>query len=163
MRTVLTMSGSLLIAFTIWDVIVTVMSVNGAGALTRAWLRPFWASLLAIHRRRSIHPLLALAGPVALVTGIVLWYALLGFGLLLLLVAHTGAVVDSQTGASATLFELLYFVSTTISSLGYGDLVPAAAVFKLVSTLATFCATIIVTASLSYVLSVLSAATEPAT
>ena len=160
MRTLLTLLGALLIAVTIWDVFITVFSASGAGVLTDRFVRALWSTLLWVHRRRAIHGLLALTDPFVLAASIALWYLLLGLGIYLLLVAHTGAVVHAQSGERATLLEQLYFVSTTISSLGYGDLIPSRLPFTLISTLATTLATTIITVALSYVLSVLNAAID---
>ena len=68
-------------------------------------------------------------------------------------------VVDDR-GRPADWSELTYFVNTTISSLGYGDFTPARYPWTLITTVATFSATVLLTVSLSYVLSVLAASIE---
>lgn len=78
----------------------------------------------------------------------------------MVLAAHPGSVIDSTTKAPANAIEILYFTSATISSLGYGEWVPSGPPWTFISTLATLAATIVVTVSLSYVLSVVSAAVE---
>lgn len=160
MQTLIDIACTLLIAFVLWDVFITVFSPGGAGPLTGFWTERVWKSLLVIHRQRPIHRLLALAGPHMLLCGILLWYTLSGAGLFFLLSAHPESVVTSITGKQADMVQKLYFVGTTITSLGYGDLVPQSAPWSVICTLFTLAGTIVLTISLSYVLSVLMASVE---
>lgn len=152
------LASLLLAAITLWDVFITLFNPAGAGPLTQLWTRPLWACLLWIHRRRRIHRVLSLTGPFVLVVSILLWYALLGLSVLLALGAYSSSVVHGETRAPATLLEKFYFVTTTISSLGYGDLTPTQFPWTILSTTAALAGTVIITISLSYVLSVLDAA-----
>lgn len=160
MQSLLILAAALLAAVTLWDVFITLFSPAGAGPLMRLWTRPLWSCLLWLHERRRIHWLLSLVGPFVLIASITLWYALLGLSVLLALAAYSGSVVDNTTSEPAGLLEKLYFVTTTISSLGYGDLVPARFPWTIISTTATLAGTVILTISLSYVLSVLSSAID---
>ncbi|SDS11287.1 hypothetical protein SAMN05216421_0929 [Halopseudomonas xinjiangensis] len=160
MAIVLTLLAVVLAAVILWDQFVTVFSTSGAGPLTRFGMRHVWHSLLFVHRRRRMHRVLAFAGPFLLLLSIVLWYLLFGFAVFLAFAAHTGSVIDSTTDVPANNIETLYFVNTTISSLGYGDWVPSGFPWTFVGTLATLAATIVLTVSLSYVLSVISAAIQ---
>lgn len=160
MTILLTFLSIILAVVVLWDQFVTVFSTSGAGPLTRFGMRHVWRGLLAIHRRRRMHRVLAFVGPCLLLLSIVLWYLLFGFAVFLAFAAHTGSVIDGTTDAPATNLETLYFVNTTISSLGYGDWVPSGSPWTFVGTLATLAATIVLTVSLSYVLSVISAAIQ---
>lgn len=160
MQAALYLASVALIALTLWDVFITVVSADGAGPLTRFWSDRLWSGLLRVHRRRPVHRLLSFTGPFILLASIVLWYVLLGAGMLLAFAAQPASVIDNATGAPADLAGKLYFVSSTISSLGYGDLVPSGFPWTMAGTLATLAATVIITISLSYVLSVLAAAIE---
>lgn len=160
MAIVLTLLAVVLAAVVLWDQFVTVFSTSGAGPLTRFGMRHVWNSLLFVHRRRRMHRVLAFVGPFLLLLSIVLWYLLFGFAVFLAFAAHTGSVIDSTTNFPANNVETLYFVNTTLSSLGYGDWVPSGFPWTFVGTLATVAATIVLTVSLSYVLSVVSAAIQ---
>ncbi|MEX0778958.1 MAG: ion channel [Balneolales bacterium] len=81
----------------------------------------------------------------------------MGIGVFIAFAANPDSVINDSTGELAGLTEKLYFVSNTISSLGYGDWVPSRFPWTLIATLSTLAATIILTISLSYVLSVVSA------
>jgi hypothetical protein len=157
---VLALSSAVMLFVLMLDVFITVFSSNGAGPLTKIWYLLAWRGLLAIHKHRTIHRLLSLAGPLMLVTSVLLWYAMLAVALFLALASLPGLVVNNITGEPASLWEIAYFVSTTISSLGYGDLVPSGFPWTIISTISTLGGTIIITISLSYVLSVLAAAID---
>ena len=152
--------GGLLVAVTAWDAFVTVLSLKGAGPLTSLWTRQVWNGLLWIHDRRPIHALLSLVGPLMLLGTIVVWYLLLGLASYLVFAGSPHSVINNSTGASADFVQKVYFVGSTISSLGYGDLVPNGMPWTLLSSVAAFAGTVVLTLSLSYVLSVLSAAIE---
>lgn len=160
MQSLMSFASIVLAAIVIWDVFITVFSSKGEGFLTQLWTQPLWQGLLFIHRRQPVHHVLALAGPFMLLLSIIIWYTLLGVSFYLAIAAYPNSVVNNTTGEPIDLLAKVYFVGTTLSSLGYGDLVPSGPPWTFLSTGATLAATIILTISLSYVLSVLSAAIE---
>jgi hypothetical protein len=160
MKILLLSLAGLVLAITLWDAFITVFSSNGAGPLSRWWGRGVWNTLLAVHRRWRMHRALSVVGPGILVLNILLWYVLIGVALLLAVAAVPDSVVNSTTRAPVDLSKKIHFVTTTISSLGYGDLVPSGFPWTMLSTTGTLLATVIVTTSLSYVLAVLGAAVE---
>ncbi|MFO7704372.1 MAG: hypothetical protein R6V43_04430 [Halopseudomonas sp.] len=160
MDIVLTLLAVLVAGVILWDQFVTVFSTGGAGPLSQRGCQGLWHALLMVHRRRPIHRVLKYAGPAMILLSILTWYLMLGLAVFMVLAAYPGSVIDSTTKAPANAIEILYFTSTTISSLGYGEWIPSGPPWTFISTLATLAATIIVTVSLSYVLSVVSAAVE---
>jgi hypothetical protein len=160
MQLLIVVVALLLLLVTLWDAFVTVFSGAGGGPLTDAWTGFVWQGLLRAHHRRPIHRVLTYAGPMLLVLVILLWYLLLSVGWLLLFASESTAVVADGSGEPASFLERIFFTGTTVSGLGYGDLVPARFPWTLASTLAALSATVLLTTSLSYVLHVLSAAVE---
>jgi hypothetical protein len=153
-------SSILILGAAFWDAFITVFSSSGAGPLTRFWTRRVWRGLLWVHRKRPIHRPLALAGPLMLLANIVIWYALIGAGFYSVYVAHPDSVVENTTRERANRIKKIYFVGTTISSLGYGDLVPSRFPWTVISSLSSFLGAVVLTVSLSYVLPVLAAAID---
>ena len=145
---------------TLWDVFITVFSTQGAGPLSYRWGKWIWAGLLHVHRRRPIHRVLSLAGPFVLLSSILLWYCLIGLALLLIFSVQPDSVVHGSSNAPASLETRYYFINTTLSGLGYGDWVPSAFPWTLLATMGTLAGTVVLTVSLSYVLSVVSAAID---
>ena len=154
------MLGSAFLLLGVVDVFLTILGQRGGGPLTNLWTRWVWRGLLAIHERRRIHGVLALAGPAMTVGAILVWYALLTAGWTSLFAARAGAVVVNATGLDTTLIERLYFVGATLSGTGYGDLVPSHFPWTLMANVSTFTATFVVTTSLSYLMPIIAAALE---
>lgn len=154
----LTLAGLVIIAVVLLDAFLTILSTSAAGPMTRAWSRPLWSGLLVLHRRRRVHALLGLAGPAMVLVTILVWYAGLVAGTWLVFSAHPGAVVSNSSGAAADRSTVFYFVPTTLSGLGYGDYVPTGFPWTVFATTMTLLATVVLTVSLSYVISVISAA-----
>jgi hypothetical protein len=109
MERILYIASVILVALTLWDVFITVFSSSGAGPLTRFWSQRVWNGLLFIHRRWPLHRLLSLTGLLILLGSILLWYALLGLGVLLAFAASPESVINTNTGTSVDLLGKLYF------------------------------------------------------
>lgn len=157
MPVLLYLLAAVLFLLTAWDAFITIFSVSGAGPVTKWWTQWVWRGLLRFHHRRPIHRMLSLAGPAMLLTGIVLWYVAISASVFLLFAAENGSVINERTREPANLWEKFYFVCSTVSSLGYGDYVPPDFPWTLLAGLAAVAATMVLTVSLSYVISVVSA------
>jgi hypothetical protein len=150
----------MLIGAVSWDAFITVFSTQGAGPLTGLWTQRLWKGLLWIHRHRSIHLLLALAGPLMLIGVVFVWYSLLAVGWVCFFAADPESIVNNQGTAPADFLRTLYFVGTTISSVGYGDFVPGGFPWTFWANFAAFTSTVLLTTSLSYLLPIISASIE---
>lgn len=152
--------GGTLLAVVLWDAFITIFSLGGAGPLTRRWTSGVWRILLRLHHRRPIHGLLALAGPALLVGILLVWYAGLLLSFFLLFWAQAPTVMDSQSKTPAGALEVLYFVSNTTSTVGYGDFLPQGLPWTFLAGTSAMITTVIITVSLSFVISVLTAAID---
>lgn len=153
-----TVIGGGIVVAVLADVFLTILSTSRAGPLTTAWSHAVWKPLLRLHQRRGIHSILSMTGPAIVVLTILFWYTGLVVGTWVVLLAHPGSVVSSTTRAPADTVETFYFVPTTLSGLGYGDYVPVGSPWTAFATTMTLLTTVVLTLSLSYVISVLSAA-----
>jgi hypothetical protein len=99
-------------------------------------------------------------GPVLMLLSIILWYVLLASCVFLVFLQSSLSVVHSSNNVPAEPLERFYFVAATLSTIGYGDMVPAGFPWTLLATASTLVVTIVMTVSLSYVLAVISAALE---
>lgn len=160
MTILLPLLGVAIISLVMWDLLITVFSASGAGVLTRAWTAPVWSGLLAVHRRHPVHRMLALTGPAMVLVGILLWYGLLAVGAFLVLNPHPSSVVRSSDRTPVDASNDAYFVGSTLSGLGYGDVVPSGFPWTIVSSVAALLGTIVLTTSLSYILAVLTPAVQ---
>lgn len=160
MDSLLLILGVILLLFVSFDAFVTIFSLHGGGPGTLLLGRVLWKLLLKLHRRRAIHGVLSWFGPVMMVLIVLVWYLTLGTGWYLIFLSSEVSVVDSTTKIATNPLEKLYFLGTTLSDLGYGDLVPSLFPWTVLSTLVAFTATILTSAALSYVLPVVSAGVQ---
>lgn len=160
MTVLLSVLGWSLVVLVVWDAFVTILRIDGPGPLTHAWSQPTWRVLLAVHRRRRIHRLLAVAGPAITILTIVLWFAGLVLGTWLVLRAAPGSVVLATGRVPAGPLDLAYYVPVALTGLGYGDYVPAGPPWTFVTGALTFVATTLLTLAVSYLVSVISAALQ---
>jgi len=142
------------------DVFVTVFSTGGAGPLTALWTAGAWRSVIAVHRRRPIHRALAYVGPFLLIATVCIWYFILNAALVCLLRYDPWSAEQTTDGTPLTFLQTIYLVGATLSTVGYGDLAPTKWPWTFVMNLYTFFASIVVTSSLSFLISVVKAAVD---
>lgn len=160
----LVMAGAACMLVAAIDAFLTMVGVHRGGPLTNRWTRVAWRALLAVHRRRSIHPVLTLTGPLMMVGAILIWYTLLALGWFLVFAGSLwmgdAAVIVNSTGRDVGVLEHLYFVVSSLSTTGSGDLVAAGFPWTILANVAAVTATFLVTLSLTYVMPLVQAALE---
>lgn len=157
MQTLALIVGVILIVMVVVDALWTTVAAAGAGPLTRRLSRGLWSLALAGHRRTNGHRLLAVMGPVILMSAIVLWILMLWAGYLLVFGLEYNAVVSASTNEPAGVWERIYFTGFTISTLGMGDYVPQGAGWHFLAAFASLNGLFLATLSITYLVSVLSA------
>lgn len=157
MAFLLSFTGVILIVVTVLDALWTTVTAAGGGPLTRSLSRLIWQGALRLHHRRQNHRLLIVAGAAILLAILTMWIVLLWTGYVLLFSVEPGALVHSQSGAAATFWERVYFTGFTIFTLGIGDIVPQGALWRVITSLASLNGLFLITLSITYLVSVLSA------
>lgn len=151
-------AGALLVALVFFDAFATTLAVGaGAGPLTRRLVGPAWRALLRLHRTDSHSALLRVAGPVLLITTVLVWVALLWAGWSLVLLAGDGSVVDATTRAPAGTADVIYYAGFTVFTLGVGDFVATTSTWRVVTSGASFSGLFLITLAITYLISVVSA------
>jgi hypothetical protein len=153
-------AGLGIIGLAVWDAVATTLSTTtAAGPLTGRLTRWGWRGAHRItHRPTS--PVLAAAGPLLLVATVATWLLLVWVGWTLIFSADATAVVSSTTGEPADWSQRAYFAGFTAFTLGVGNYVPASAPWELATVVATVSGLALTTAAITYLLPVVSAATE---
>lgn len=95
-----------------------------------------------------------------LIGTILIWYFLLLLGWSAIFLSGLGSVIESSSGASTDLLQRIYFTGATISTVGYGDLVPSRPPWTILANVAAFTTTFLITTSLSYMIPIISAARD---
>lgn len=151
--------GLTIVLFVLLDIVITTLTVGGAGPLMRRVANGFWQGVLFIHRRRPSHSLLAASGWLVLLMMIVIWLLLTWLGWTLVFSAAKDAVVSTNSGVPATLWERIYFTGFTIATLGLGDFRPQHPFWQLATATAAANGFFLVTLGVAYLLPVVSAVT----
>ncbi len=150
--------GGLLILAALGDAgTTTLVAGAGGGPLTRVVSRRLWQGLRALVRLPGGRGLLAHGGPLVLLATVLMWVALLWVGWALVFLMSDASVVDSQAGTPAGTAERFYFAGFTIFTLGIGDYVPSGAGWQIATAVASFTGLFLVTLSITYLLSVVTA------
>lgn len=152
--------GATIVVMVLVDMIGTIFGADSAGPFSRVFMKISWRAILTIHNRKPFHRILSYVGPILMICTISFWYVFTLGGFWLIVMSDSEAATAKSSAEVMSPADKFYFVSSTVSSLGYGDYVPLAFPWTAVSGLMTFLGTFVLTLSLSYVISVLSAATE---
>lgn len=147
--------GCLTVLLVMADVFRTVLwSGQGAGPLTGAITklgRRLLPLLSGSRRARSA------AGPLALLTVVATWTALLLIGFTLMLEVQPDAIRTSGTNQPVDWFERAYFVGYSLFTLGNGDLAPVTDFGRLLAVAVSATGLFLLTLSVTYLLPVISA------
>jgi hypothetical protein len=144
-----TFAGVLLAGAALRDGFEALFHPDGRMMLSRALMRAWWR----LGRRRPA--LLPLAGPLSLLTILASWLVLLVCGWALVLWPHFPEHFRYAPGADGdTLTDALYLSAVTLSTIGFGDVVPAADVLRLLVPVEAVLGFGLLTAAISWLLSV---------
>lgn len=152
--------GLLLIFVVLVDVVITTLTVGGGGPLTNRLLSRMWRLALKLHRKHTNHRMLFLVSWLLLVVTACCWFLLVLLGWCLIFNSSHQAIINASTGDPATVWERIYFVSYTLSTLGLGDFKPQAPVWQIATAAASMSGFMLITLVIAYLLPVVSAATQ---
>ena len=155
--------GGALLLLCAYDVVVTTISTTSAAGPLTARVGRWWWRLSHRLARRPTSVWLSSAGPAILLGTIVLWLLLLWLGWTLVFAADPSAVVTSTGREPADWWARTYFAGFTAFTLGVGDYIPVGAPWQLLTVVATVTGLAITTASITYLIPVVTAATDRAT
>lgn len=149
-------AGTVVILLILRDVFHTLFHPSSRGAFSSWVIRMVWSGFRAVSRARTER--LSLAGPASLLTVIALWATAITIGWALILwpflpegfLLSTGMDPASNSGFR----DALYLSMVTIATLGYGDITPQDTWLRIVSPLEAMLGFAIITAAISWILSV---------
>lgn len=154
---VVTAVGAALVALVVLDLVATTLTLGeGAGPMTRRLLGPLWRSLLRLGSRGRRSKMLSNAGPALLVLTVLIW-ASLSWGGWWLVFLGSDSIRSAQTGAPASAWDVAYFAGFAVFTLGVGDFVADSAMWRVMTSVASFAGLALVTLAVTYLLSVISA------
>ena len=153
MDVISTVAGAFLVLVVLRDVFETIFHPHGLGAVSRALVTAVWRAMRAL--ARGNHRTLSLAGPLAVVIVIGAWGALVILGFALMLWPHFpggfAAVKGVELGGNG-FADALYVSLTSLTSLGYGDIVATGELLRFLGPLETLIGLGLLTASITWIL-----------
>ncbi len=153
MTVISTAGGTLLVLVALRDVFDTLFHPHGRGAVSQAVIRAIWRTLRMLVRGN--HAALSLAGPIAFVSVIFVWGALVVLGFALIFWPHFPegfAISQSSVLREGDFANALYLSMVNLASLGYGDIVPTGDLLRFLAPLETLIGLGLLTASISWIL-----------
>ena len=147
--TLWTVLGAGLVLLMLVDVFRTLLNPQGSGPLGRAIMRGFWLVSRKLRGRGSF-----VAAPLAMAAVIGAWASLAAIGWALLYLPHlpAGFVHGPGVPQRGDFAEALYISLVTLSTLGFGDIVPADPLLRLVVALQAVTGFGLLTATVTWIL-----------
>ena len=147
--TLWTVLGGGLVLLMLVDVFRTLLYPHGSGPLGRAIMRGFWLVSRKLRGRGSF-----IAAPLAMAAVIGAWASLAAIGWALLYLPHlpAGFVHGPGVPQRGGFAEALYISLVTLSTLGFGDIVPADPLLRLVVALQAVTGFGLLTATVTWIL-----------
>jgi hypothetical protein len=149
--------GILLFVVIVVDLVKTTFTSTGGGKLTKIISKGVWQVFFMASGKNGHSGLLQYAGPLVMLTILLIWVLGLWMGFYLLILADPDSIVNSSTKVPADALEKLYYASFTLSTLGVGDFTPTTDLWRILTGVAAFSGLAFITASITYFVPVLSA------
>jgi hypothetical protein len=149
-------AGAALVLMMGFDIAVTTLDPTRRGPLSHRGNLALWRWLHGVGRRRSERAL-RVAGPLTVGVNFALWGAGLWIGFALIYLPS----IDEFTGATGNdVLEALYVSGSSLTTLGFGDIVATQDSLRLITTLEAASGLTTITAAIAYLLSSYGATSE---
>lgn len=152
--------GVLLIVAIAVDALWTTISASGGGPVSSKITVAAWKVARGIYRLTSRRTVFRLATPVALMATLLTWFLSMWVGWTLIFSMNPEAIVYEATGDPVVAVDRFYFAAMVFLTLGTGDVVATTPGWRLISAIASFNGLAIITITITYLVSVLSAVIE---
>ncbi|MBD2740419.1 ion channel [Coleofasciculus sp. FACHB-1120] len=161
MQILLTCLGVALVVSIVVDVLWTTIAVGGGGGpITSRVSNCLWKLLLHRHRSSPSHQMLSVAGYSTIGISTLLWILATWAGWVLIFSTSDRSLISADTKQPADIWERIYFTGYTLVTLGLGDYQPQGKIWQLATATAAANGFFLITLSITYLLSVVSAGTQ---
>ena len=153
--------GALLIILAIRDILLTLMTATGRGAISRRFMAASWRAIRPFVRRSR--PYREIAGPIAFIGVIGVWVTMIVVGWALVywpflpddFLVDFG--LDLERSSPDNFLAALYFSMIVLTTVGFGDIVPTGQWLRLLVPLEGLVGFGLITAGVSWFLSIFPA------
>jgi hypothetical protein len=153
MTWLLSIAGAVLVGVALLDIFRTLWHPRGFGGVARSIFTGVWRLTRPLSRgERSSE----LSGPLALVTTVAVWATMIVLGWALIYLPHLPEGFNYSSSldptSSSGLVAALYVSFVTVTTLGFGDIIPAAWGLRLITPLQALVGFALLTAAISWIL-----------
>ena len=151
--------GVIIIATAIFDLLWTAF-VEGAGPLSLRMMILVGRMLKNLRKTFRSRKIIPWAGLSVILASLAMWTGLLWIGWTFIFSAVPSAVVVGANHHPADLWQRIYFVGSTLFTLGIGDLLPQGHLFEILTDFCSASGFFVFGAALAYLVPVIAAATQ---
>jgi hypothetical protein len=156
-RIILSLTGIVILAVTIYDVLWTTLRLTSGGPITSWVTNGLWK--LAVRLIRS-HKALATFGFFIVLFTVALWVLLVWIGWLLILLSDPRAVLATATGQPAGFWDRAYFAGSAIITMSVNEYRPGSTGWRLVTMVAAANGFSLLSLIITYLLPIVGAELE---
>lgn len=156
MSFIFAVSGVIITLLIIIDILQTTFFLNGAGFLSGKISFGIWKILLKIHCKLHSHKFLSYTGGSIILITFIIWGLLFLIGITLIFFSSETSVININTNLSASLWEKVYYVGFTVTTLGIGDFVAGSKLWQIITILSAVTGFFLLTLLITYLISLLT-------
>lgn len=142
------------------DAVQTTIGANKGGWLTSRITQPLWNLGKAVYKKFPSRHFLYSYGRGLILTVIAVWMILIWVGWFLIYLVDPNNIQHTSSGEPVEMIDRLYFIGMLLSTVGTGDVSANAPLWRLLSALVAFSGFFVATLGISYLISLISAATH---
>lgn len=158
--TLSTALGAIILAAVLADLIVTTLVPSGgAGPISTRLSGLLWRGALALHRRRGAHRALRTAGPVIVISIVLLWLLGLVAGWALVF-GREGAILMTESGDPSPSFGKVYFAAATVLGRGTATYSPGSDLWRTVEQVAAGTGVALIGLGIAYIIPIVNAVVQ---
>lgn len=147
----ITVVGAAIVVYGLSEVFLTVVHPHARGRLTRGIVAGIWRLSSGFGRRAR-----AASGPLAAISVVLIWAAIQAIGWALIYLPHVpdGFLYSEgiDPGGYSDVLEALYFSLVSLSTLGFGEMVPTDPIVRLLSPLQAVTGFVLLTGGATWLL-----------
>lgn len=152
--------GICLISFALYDFAVTAYIPSGEGPISERINHGVFDLFFWLAGRDGRNSKLAYVGLAVIFTLSLAWIIMIWTGFVCIYAAFPESILQGQNKTPTDLFEKIYHVGYTLSTLGIGDYVPGNNFWRIMTAITSFLGLVTITMSITYLVPVISNAIQ---
>ena len=160
MENLLLIFAVLIVVTTLYDIFVTVLSHNGAGPITSSWTAALWKVALFAKYELGNKFLIRRVGPLMIIGVLIVWYILIYISWFIFFYLGNYSIKGAADDSGLKALDIIYYIGSTFSTLGIGDIVPNGFPWTLISTSGALLVTLLVSFAISYFIPIVGAVAD---